>query len=390
MRLHLSLTSSFTIMKYRLSLASFLFMLLVIACTSKEVAPVEEVLRPVRYAKIVNEANAAQQTFSGSAQSGKESSLSFRVGGTITQLAVKVGDRVRKGQLISALDATDYSIQLDESAAQLQSAESQIKSAESQMLNARSNYRRIEQLYENNSVPLSEFEQAKTNFEAAQSSHEAALAQRSLSQKQMQAARNQVSYARLLAPYEGIITQVVVEENEQLSPGSPVALISSIGEPEVQVGIPESFIARVKKGQRVSVSFSALPDQTFTGQVSEVGFSTAGGATYPVTVGFETESKEVRPGMAARVTFLSQETDETDKSYKIAPVKGVSEGRDGRFVFVLKPVGDAYQVEKRPVKIGKLLATGFEVMEGLQEGELIATAGLSALLDGMKVVLLEE
>lgn len=380
-------------MKYRLSfshLAAALFLFCCISCGSKEEAPTEEVLRPLRYATIMSEANAAQQTFSGSAKSGKESSLSFRVGGTITKLTAKVGDRVRKGQIIAALDATDYSIKLDEALAQLQSAESQIKSAESQMLNARSNYKRIEQLYENNSVPISDFEQAKTNYEAAQSSHETTIAQQSLTRKQVEAARNQVGYARLLAPYDGIITQVVVEENELLNPGSPVAMISSYGEPEVQVGIPESFIASVKADQSVIVSFSALPEQSFPGQVNEVGFSTAGGATYPVTIQLKELSDQVRPGMAARVTFSNSVKDEVSESFMIAPVKAVGEDQNGHFVFVLKASDKAYQVEKRPIEIGGLLATGFEVKNGLKGGELVATAGLSTLLEGMQVALLEE
>ena len=173
-------------------------------------------IRPVRYAEIAMSGAPESHTFSGIAQSSKEAPLSFRVPGTITQLPVQIGQKVRRGTLIARVDPIDYSIQFDQSQAQLKSAETQVKSAQSQLASSKSNYERMERLYENNSVPLSEFEQAKTSYEGAQSQYEAALASVSTAQKQAQSAVNQVDYTRLTAPFSGVITAVNAEENEQV------------------------------------------------------------------------------------------------------------------------------------------------------------------------------
>ncbi len=374
-------------MKYQQVLL-LLFILSFSSCGEKEAAQITETLRPVRYGKVIKTGTDEDQVFSGTAQSAKESKLSFKVAGTINRIYVKVGDRVRTGQLIAALDAIDYTVSYDQAVAQKKSSETQIKSAEAQLISSKSTYQRIEKLYENGSIPLSEFEQAKTAYEAAESQYEAAIAQYDAAQKQVEAARNQVSYARLTAPFSGIITMVNVEENELVNSGSPIAILNAEGNPEVSVGIPEVFISGIQKGQEVDISFSILPNQTYKGIVSEVGFSSGQGATYPVIVQIEKPGKEIRPGMAANVKFHFH-SDSHEERYLVAPVKAIGEGVDGNFVFLLQKDSSAYIAKKQKIEIGELLHSGFEIKNGLEEGDLVATAGLKSLLDGMKVSLME-
>ena len=338
----------------------------------------KEIIRPVRYGTVAQAGKAQSHTFSGTAQSGKQANLSFRVAGTITDLKTKVGDQVRRGQTIAILDPADYTIQYEQAVAQL-------KSAETQLILAKSTFQRAEQLYENNSVPLSEYESAKGNYDAA-------VSQVTASQKQVEASKNQVQYARLTAPYSGIITNLMVEENELVGSGTPVASLSSTGDPEVLVGIPELFITRVKKGQEVEVRFSIIQGKTFSGTVSEVSFAAGNTSTYPVTIEIQKRDDRIRPGMAANVSFdFSSEAQQRNKKKIIAPVKAVGEGVDGHFVFMLEAgEGDTYVVRKKPVELGQLLPEGFEIETGVSDGDRVATAGLKSLLDGMKVRLLEE
>ena len=155
-------------MKY---LAPLFFLLILSACGGKnENIETKAKVRPVRYGKIQPAGGSLVQTFSGTAQSSKEAQLSFKVSGTISNLAVKVGDVVSNGQVIATLDAADYNVSYEQAKANLKSAETQIKSAESQLNSSRSSYKRVERLYENNSVSLSEFEQAKSGLETAESS----------------------------------------------------------------------------------------------------------------------------------------------------------------------------------------------------------------------------
>lgn len=351
------------------------------------------ILRPVKYGQVNYSHGYGAHTFSGVAQADQQANLSFRVGGTVRTLDVKLGDRIRKGQLIATIDPTDYSIQAEQASASQKGAEANLKSAETQLIIARSTYQRIEKLYENNSVPLSDFEQAKSNYESAQSQYEASKTQVTSASKQTQSARNQVNYTRLEAPFNGVITMVHVEVNELVGSGNPIAELSSEVNPEVNVGIPESYISQIKKGQDVKISFSVLPQQTFNGRVHEVSYAAGNSPTYPAIIRIINPSEEIRPGMAATVSFYEGGKEDNLKKELICPVKAVGEDATGNFAFVLEATDSgngAYTAKKQAVKIGDLVDGGFEVKEGLKEGQIVATAGLRSLLDGMKVKLMEE
>ncbi len=365
-----------------------LVLFVISSCTGKEKLESEKLLRPVKFSKVVTSKDASTETFSGIAQSSKETKLSFKVAGTISHIGVKVGDQIRRGQLIARIDQTDYSVQLQQSVANKKSVDAQIQSARSQLTNSSSTYERIEKLYENNSVSISEFEQAKSALQSAQAAYDAAVAQANASAKQVEAAQNQVQYSTLTAPYEGIITSLQVEENEIVGAGAPIATISALGDPEISVGMPEIYISKVSRDQEVKVQFSSISNKTFDGYVYEVGFSSLGGSTYPVTIRITKPTVEIRPGMPADVHFTFANDSEMGESL-IAPVAAVGEDGDGHFVYTLINQGEFYRAKRTSVEIGDLSPAGFEVKSGLTAGDLVAVAGLDMLLDEMQVKLLE-
>lgn len=370
-----------------------LFLALVaISCGGNETTEVvEKIVRPVQYAQIKSGHSHGSSNFNGVAQAEKEANLSFKVGGNIRSLNVKVGDKVRKGQLLATMDASDFSIQADQARASTKGAEANVKAAATQMQIAKSTYERIERLYENGSVSVAEFDQAKSQYDAAKSQLEAAQTQVTSANKQVQAANNQVNYTRLYAPYSGIITEQMMELNELAGAGAPIFKISSVGKPEVNVGIPENYISSIKKGQKAKVSFSVIGDQSFDGEVSEISYATQGGTTYPALVKLINPSNNIRPGMAATVSFdFGHEHHDADDRMIIAPMTAVGEDQNGNFVFVLKPAsGDEYTAVKTKVNVGGMDSNGFQIKSGINTGDLIATAGLSTLLDGMTVKLLK-
>ena len=377
-------------MNHKIIICLCLILPLFFACGGGEAETTTEIIRPVRFGKVVKIGGAETHTFSGSAQSSKSVDLSFRVAGTITSLKVKLGDFVKAGQTIAVLDATDYNIQYEQAVANKKSAETQIKSAQTSLITAKSTYERIEKLYENNSVPLSEYEQAKSAYEGAKSQYDAAQAQGTASEKQVEASKNQVVYARLKAPFSGVITQLNVEENELVNSGMPVAVLIAAGTPEVNVGLPEIFINKVKKGQKVGIHFSVLPESDFEGMVTEIAFSSANASTYPVVLEILKPTEDIRPGMAASVTFNFDE-ESSEETFLVTPVKSVGEDAQGNFVFLLEKQDDSvFKATRKSIEIGQLLGQGFEVKSGLSEEDLVATAGLQSLLDGMRVRLFED
>ncbi len=359
------------------------------ACGSSEKLE-NKVRKPVRYSTIQNLGEGESHTFSGISRSDQDVSLSFRVSGVVNGIYVNVGDEVKVGTLVADLDATDYQVQVQQSLADLQRSQTQISSSRAQLYTDQANYERVETLYENNSLPLSDFEQAKSSFEAAESNYKASLAQVNSSQKQLENTQNQVSYTRLASPISGIVTQKMVEDNELVNTGTPIVSISTEGKPEVEVGIPEVFIARIKRGDKVKIRFTTMPEESFSGTVTEVGYSSDASTTYPVTVQIDKPNPDIRPGMAADVSFTFNPSGSQKKSL-IAPPEAVLEAADlKRFVFILDKKDDYYVVRKQIVEVGKLQKSGYPILKGVKEGDLVATAGLRTIMDGMEVRLIHE
>ncbi|MCB0291495.1 MAG: biotin/lipoyl-binding protein, partial [Calditrichaeota bacterium] len=112
---------------FKYTIGFILGALLLPACQEK--SPVPEVLRPVRYQTIYATGGDRMRTFSGVAQAAIESRLSFKVGGTIRSINVKVGDEVAPGQVIASLDDSDFRLQVQQAQASLESARAQARNA---------------------------------------------------------------------------------------------------------------------------------------------------------------------------------------------------------------------------------------------------------------------
>jgi RND family efflux transporter MFP subunit len=343
---------------------------LAVAC-SKEQPTVEELIRPVRYQPVYATGGARERVFSGAAQADVESRLSFKVSGTIQRIYVKVGDRVIKGAPIAEVDPTDYDLQVED-------AEASLAQAQSQERNASANYSRVQSLYVNQNA-------SRADLDAALAQKQSAEAQVASVAKKLELARRQRQYTRLSAPATGSIASVEVEANENVSPGQSIVMLTGTGSPEVEIAVPEILIDRVREGDTVTATFNAIPGKEFPATVTEVGVASVGFATtYPVKVRLEEADPRVRPGMAAEVLFEFQATG--DRERFIVPPVAVGEDRGGRFVFLVEPIGEGLGVARRTtVTVGQVSSQGLEIVEGLDDGDLLITAGVSRITDGQKV-----
>jgi multidrug efflux system membrane fusion protein len=360
------------------------------SCKEKSVETVKKI-RPIKYSTIEPSTGVETHTFSGVAKAQNETNLSFKVAGTLSSVQVKLGDRVRKGQLIATIDPVDYNIQSNQAISQKEGSVANAKAAETQLINAQATYDRVAKLYENNSVALSEYQQAKAGLDAAQAQYDAANTQINAADQQLKAAGNQVSYTRLVSPMTGVITAVQVEANEMVNAGMLIAKVSSFGRPEVEVGVPEIFINKIKKGQEVTITLPSSPGQEFKGVVDQVAYASGNAPTYPVTVEIDESVEQIRPGMAANVAFLFSKNGATSSPKMVVPLDAVGKDNQGNFVFVLNQKSEGvFVAEKKIVTIGELLPEGFELISGLEEGEIVATAGLKSLMNGTEVKLINE
>jgi RND family efflux transporter MFP subunit len=340
----------------------------IIACGGQETN--EEIIKPIRFEEVTTGEGGSLREFTGTAKTGIESKLSFKVGGTIKNINVKVGDFVNKGDVIAELDDNDYRIKVQE-------AEAGLKEAESQELNARNIYNRAKSLYETNSIAKSELDAARAQFESTKASIERM-------KSSLQYARLQLSYTRLLAPVRGSIAVSESEINENVQIGETIAILIVGSDMEISLGIPENVINRIKSGMIVSITFSSL-NKTFSGVVSEVSPSIdVNSSTYPVNVKILNPTNDVKSGMAANVSFIFEEG--PSKGAIVVPIAAVGEDGDGRFVFLVEPdSGNIATIKKQHIQIGQLTSEGFEVVSGLSLNQKVATAGLQSLVDGQKV-----
>ncbi|HEY5565390.1 MAG TPA: efflux RND transporter periplasmic adaptor subunit [Rhodothermia bacterium] len=367
----------FRVAGVRLHRAALSVVLLItgLSCGAENGQP--EMLRPVRFVEVSSGGGSQARTFSGTARAGTESRLSFKVAGTIESLPIVVGSRVSRGDLLAALDPSDYLLIEQESLASLRQAEAQAR-------NADESYQRVKGLYENNNASRSDLESARAGAESARQAV-------NLARTRVEQAKLQVRYTRLTAPVPGAIASIDVEVNENVQPGQRVVVMTSGDRAEVQAAIPEQLIGRISLGDKALVLIDALPGETFPAIVHEVGVATTGTATtFPVTVQIEDSDPRVRPGMAAEVRFQFHSADSSSLAV-VVPSAAVAEDRNGKFVFVLERIeGSVAGVRRRPVSVGDITSQGIEILDGLDQGMLVATAGVSYLREGQKVKLLES
>jgi len=330
-------------------------------------------LRPVRAETVFSTGGERTRTFPGTARSGTESRLSFRVGGAVLEIPVRVGDLVRPGQLIARLDEEDYSLRVREADAGLQQARAQEQNAEA-------SYQRVRDLFEADNASRADLDGALAAFQSAEASVGAA-------EQRLQLARQQLSYTRLTAPLAGAVAAVNVEVNENVQAGQSIVLLTSGDELEVEVAVPEALISQISEGDRTETGFDALPGRRFPATVREVGVAVARGASaYPVTVVLDDADPALRSGMAAEVAFTFHGVGRPD--VYVVPSFAVGEDDGGRFVYVVEAAPDGEGegiVHRRAVTVGDLTTEGLEVLSGLRDGDRVVTAGVSRIEDGLRV-----
>jgi len=360
--------------------------------------------RPVRYIVASDTGVEYNRTFSGNITSELESKLSFRVSGTIVNKYFKIGDYVKKGQVLAELDDEDYKLSVENSLAQyenvlagVQQAKARLKSAEASFLNSKNEFLRMEKLYYDNNVSKSDYDNAKANKDIADAQLSEAKAGKNLALANLKASDVKLSqsklnlkYTKLIAPKNGFIASEEKEENETVSLGTPVYTLS-LGETlETETFIPENLVGSLKKGQEVSVEISALSGKIYKGKIKEVGSSSLGyGNSFPLNITLLEKDSLIKPGMSTKITFnLSQD----EKNLMVLPLSAVEQDADGNiFVYTLiNAVEGVATAKKVVITLGKTYSEGVAILKGIKSGDYIVTSGVSQITDGQAVAVLSK
>jgi HlyD family secretion protein len=223
-----------------------------------------------------------------------------QVSGTISKVYVDFNSKVKKGQLLAELDKTILN-------AQVQQIVSSIQQAQSQLTYQQSNFNRQSQLYNAGAISKADLETAQNEFKVAQAGLK-------LAQSQLQAAQKNLSLATIYSPIDGTVLSRNVSEGQTVAASFNTPTLFSIAKDlthmQVDAAVDEADIGNVKKGQRVSFTVDAFPDDLFEGTVSEIRLQpsvSANVVTYVTIINTANDQLKLKPGMTANITIYTKE-----------------------------------------------------------------------------------
>ncbi len=348
--------------------------LLLAACGGEpEVAEQPDPIRPVKTVLVGEAAAGGVRNFPARIAAAQRADVAFRVPGTVAELSVKQGDRVQQGDIVARLDPTDYQIVVNDRQATLE--------------NASNNWERAQQLINQGYISKMDYDRLEAEFKNA------SLA--------LDTANQDLAYTELQAPFGGIVALRHVEAFEEVQAKEPIYSVEDVGALEVKFDVPESIIRGIRAGDegagatrrsQVSVvaSFDDLPGQEFPLRFKEIATrADAATQTFEATyIMDQITGSTILPGMTANVKMDFSKLIDQGLAYRVPITAVVGDYKLDPQVWTVDE--DAMTVSPRTVKVGRLVGTDAEVLEGLEVGERVVTAGTPFLVDGMQVLLMPE
>lgn len=340
------------------------------SCSSKETKKTvvdNSPVIPVKIEKVAGNTNNPFITASGKVQATNSAELSTRMMGYVTKTYVKVGDKVRKGQLLISINNTDLQ-------AKKAQVEANIIKAEAGFKNAEKNYIRFKNLFAESSVSQKEMDDMTANYNMAKASLDAV--------KQMKKEVNaQFVYANIRAPFSGIVTNKFIKKGDMANPGMPLISVEGKGGFEVVAMVPESEISKIKKGISTDVIIKSL-NKTIQGKVVEVSTSAKNtGGQYLVKIDLNKTNVNILSGMFTTVQFPVEKT-EKSSNIVLIPTSSLVQKGDLKGLYTVSKNNTALL---RWLRLGRSFGDKIEVLSGLSSDENYIVSADGKLYNGAKV-----
>lgn len=267
----------------------------------------------------------------------------------IQKINVEIGDFVNAGQILAEMD-------------QLQLQQAKLK-----LNNDETEYERVKGLYEEGGVSKSDFDAIELAYKVSKTNYD-----------------NLLENTILRAPVSGVITARNYDRGDMFSMGNPIYVVEQITPVKLLVGITEADYTKIKKGDEVSITVDALPGRTFTGKVNRL-YPTmdASSHTFTTEIIVANGDRALRPGMYAKVSILFG----VNHSVVISDDAFVKmQGTGSKAAYILQSDGT---VKMSVVKLGRHFDSYYEVLEGIEDGDVVATKGNTSLRNGSKVEIIK-
>jgi RND family efflux transporter MFP subunit len=314
---------------------------------------------------VTGDEGSSRSDYSGEVRARYESAVGFRISGRITQRLVEVGTRVHRNQPLAKLDAVDTGLNVE-------SARAQLASARSESAQVELDFQRAQRLFERRFISQAEFDRDRVQLESTRAKLTAAEAEFAL-------ASNQHAYTVLLAPQEGVVTELRAETGEVVQAGQPIATIAADGEREVVVGIPESRLEEIRAARELQVELWARPGRHYAGRVRELAPMTDSATRqYTARISIVDADPSIELGMTAHVHLAGQRAADV---YRL-PLTALYQKNGRSFVWIVAPDSLAHL---REVQVADVARDAVVIANGVAAGDTVVTAGVHLLFEGQHV-----
>ena len=280
--------------------------------------------------------------------------LMAKIKGSITEVLVDEGDRVKKGDILARIEDDDFRIAVER--------------AEATYNLTKAEYGRDKSIYDKGVIPTAALDTNRTNMQKAKADYENA--------------KLLLSRTVITSPMDGIIRHMDAKVGLQLSEGDPIAEILEIDRMKGIIGIPESDVTAVRKLENVDLTVQALGDRIITGKKHFLSPSPETAARlYNLELEINNSGGEVLDGMFIRADVVKQQVDNA----LTVPFYSVISRNDEQFVYV-EEEGVA---RKREVRLGIMEKWMVQVTAGLQPGDKLLIEGHRDVEDKQKIKIIK-
>ena len=331
---------------------AFAGLLAVSSCGNRKTTEAETSV--VRLFTVKNADAASVQEFPGRVKAAEEVNMAFKVSGTLMNVHVEEGGKVRKGQLVAEIDPRDYQVQLD--------------AAEAEFMRVKSEAGRVMALYADSVSTADAYDKARYGLQQITAKYENA--------------RNQLADTKLYAPFDGYVKRRRFDPPTVVAAGMPVITFLSGKNPEVELFIPASTYIRRREIASFAAVFDFLQGQKIPLRLLHVDPSANANQLYAVRLALPVNTEiAATPGMNATVEVAMRQ--ETEASVEIPASALFSNGDKMSYVWIYRQDGT---IARRRVEVARLHTDGTAtIADGLNEGERIVVAGVHKLTEGQRV-----
>ena len=423
--------------------ATVLLMIGLLTGCSKETVK-QKPAKPVKVKAVETHSSLSDVRYSASIKPAAQVEVSFKVGGYIDTIArekdqagqwrfIQAGDVVQKGATLARVRQSDYAAHvneaqsqvgearsaLDANGSQLQEAIAAVDTARAQVTDvkayferAKLDYGRACALFETQSITKPEYDASKAQYEIAAAKLEAAEGQFKASEARVATARAQISIAesrirtaeattvsagiplqdtQLKAPMSAVVIERRIELGSLVGQGTAAFVLADLTFVKAVFGVPDTSLKSLKLGETLTITSDATPGTEFTGQISRISPSAdQNSRAFEVEVTIPNEQGLLKPGMIASLN--TREGVAVEAPSLIVPLTAIThapEDPENYAVMVMEQREGKTFAQLRPVTLGESVGNAIIIKTGVTTGELVVTTGVSQIVDGEQVLVVQ-